>query len=493
MKIQNALLLSIIFMVGATACQNKSDSINGPAYYKAQSFNIALKDVKDSSNRFKEGTIVDLPSTGNQKMLVIPVDFTDYPSSYLDTEQELSRDKINDVFFGKEEDTAYESVKTYYEKSSYGKLHLDGFVSDWFHYDKTFAEASISLRKDEDPTWAILRSAIEWYKEQSVNLNWPSANEFDQNKDGYIDAVWLVYSAPFINGASSSFQWAFTFWDYMQPANLESPVANTYSWGSYYFIAEGGYKLPDAHTFVHETGHLLGLEDYYSYDYRDWGAVGLLDMMDGNIGDHNAYSKSLLNWTTPYIVEKPCSITLKPFADSGDFIILGNDWNGSMYDEYLMIEYYTPFGLNAFDSLKKYTNSSQMFTECGVKVYHIDSRLGIYRIDRMTEKWQFMKYTDKVVSTFDSYSVVMASNTASRSMMNKDHKLIHLLEATGYNSLKDGHSISAKNKALFQKGDDFGITKFKNFQFHDGSKSPLSFVIDELNEDGATITFTVNK
>ncbi len=490
MKIKKALLLSLLFIMSTTSCQNGGAS----AYYKVESFNIMLKDVKDSSNSFKEGTIVDLPSTGNQKMLIIPIDFTDYPSSLLDVEQDLSRDKINTVFFGKEEDTAYESVKTYYQKSSYGKLQLDGFVSDWFHYNTTFLEASISENKEEDPTWKILRLAIEWYKEQSLVNDWPSVDEFDQNNDGYIDAVWLLYSAPFDSTSSSSFKWAFTFWDYMQQPNLESPMANTYSWGSYHFIAEGGYKLPDAHTFIHETGHLLGLEDYYSYDYRDdWGAVGLLDMMDGNIGDHNAYSKSLLNWTTPYVIEKPCSITLKPFVDTGEFIIVGNDWNGSMYDEYLMIEYYTPSGLNEFDSLKKYTNSSQMFTECGVKVYHVDARLGIYRINNMTKKWQFIDYTDKVVSTFNAYSVVMASNTSSRSMQNKDHKLIHLLEATGFNSLKNGHSVSANNNALFQKGDDFGIKKFKTFSFHDESKSPLSFVIDDLNEEGVTITFSINK
>ena len=62
--------------------------------------------------------------------------------------------------------------------------------------------------------------------------------------------------------------------------------------------------IVDAHTFIHETGHLLGLDDYYDYnDYR--GAKGGLygaDMMDNNIGDHGSVNKLLLGWIEPTVV-----------------------------------------------------------------------------------------------------------------------------------------------------------------------------------------------
>ena len=51
----------------------------------------------------------------------------------------------------------------------------------------------------------------------------------------------------------------------------------------------------DAHTVVHETGHALGLLDYYSTGYDGSTPAAGIDMMDHNVGDHNAYSKWTLN------------------------------------------------------------------------------------------------------------------------------------------------------------------------------------------------------
>lgn len=47
----------------------------------------------------------------------------------------------------------------------------------------------------------------------------------------------------------------------------------------------------DSSTYIHETGHLLGLDDYYSYNPNTIGKVYGADMMDGNLGDHHLYQK----------------------------------------------------------------------------------------------------------------------------------------------------------------------------------------------------------
>ena len=57
-----------------------------------------------------------LPSTGNSKVLVIPIAFENYPKT------EEMRTRINKAFFGTSEDTGWESLQSYYQKSSYGKL-----------------------------------------------------------------------------------------------------------------------------------------------------------------------------------------------------------------------------------------------------------------------------------------------------------------------------------------------------------------------------------
>ena len=153
---------------------------------------------------------------------------------------------------------------------------------------------------------------------------------------------------------------------------------------------ENNNKLVDAHTLIHETGHLLGLEDYYDYDGK-MGTAGGLDMMDNNIGDHTAYSKYSLGWTNPYVVTGDSEITIKPFESSGDMILIKDDWNHSAMDEYLLIEFYTPTGLNAKDAEAKYAGIYPiMFQKPGIKVYHIDSRLGYFEHD------QFKHYTNEI-------------------------------------------------------------------------------------------------
>ena len=64
-----------------------------------------------------------LPSVGESKILVIPIQTSDDKF----TQKELKL--IQDGFFGTEEETGWESVASYYEKSSYGKLSISGEVT----------------------------------------------------------------------------------------------------------------------------------------------------------------------------------------------------------------------------------------------------------------------------------------------------------------------------------------------------------------------------
>ena len=74
-----------------------------------------------------------LPSVGKSKILVVPVDFVDYRAESKLGGEASSQQNIYDSFFGDSDDTGWESVRSYYEKSSYGALSFEGQVTPWFN------------------------------------------------------------------------------------------------------------------------------------------------------------------------------------------------------------------------------------------------------------------------------------------------------------------------------------------------------------------------
>jgi len=451
-----------------------------------------------------------LASRGEQNLLVIPVEFSDYPAeslvSYKEGEEEQAKAKakqfIQDAFFGEDKDTGWESLKSYYYKSSYGKLTLNGFVTDWFMLDKSVKELlEYWGTKSGNSTWYILREAVKWYKANASANNWPDIKTFDQNQDGILDGVWLVNSAAIKAEKSDDF-WAFTYWDVgnYSNVNVNDPIAVPYCSASYLFLENSGYNgKPDCHTMIHETGHLMGIEDYYTYDKNSWAPAGGGDMMDQNVGDHDSFTKTLYGWTNPYYVTGDAEITLKPFQENGDCIIVNNNWNGHGFDEYLIIEFYTPTGLNEKDASERYKGESypQLPSANGLKIYHVDARLGMFDSTKLNQSKQqaFIDYTDEMKTEYNGKKVstqTAHSNTRSRSAV-ADNSLIHLLEATGRNSFKDsGNQINILT--LFKQGSMFGANKkFENFKFNDGTTLDYVIEVKSVTNESATIVFNAKK
>lgn len=481
---------SSTYVLSSSASLSSSNQDVG--YFRATSPSITQAAYNLSSGLFS------LPAIGTVNVLVIPVTFSDFPIT--GTNAINRRNDIQKAFFGNAGETGWQSVKSFYEASSYGKLTLNGVVSEW--YDAPFSSSTFAnltptgtYLRSYVPTWTLLDLAVEWYKSTTGN----SLTSFDTDNDGFIDAVYLIYNNPdkynfnYPSAAEQEVYSAYQYWNFknLTSANVSSPVGMTYAWSSYDLMyGSYGTSMVDAHIYVHEMGHVFGLEDYYSYTNGDWFALGGLDMMDYNILDHNAYSKYLLGWTQPYVLDNTLSeisITLNPFESSGDFILINDDWNGSAFDEYIAIEFYTPTGLNEQDSLAPYPgNGLQGFTIPGVKVYHVDSRLG--RFSSSTES--FLGFTDTVNTGSTSYPYVAMSNSSGLSY-NPDWKLIHLLEAGGVNTLKDLEV--ANNDALFTLGENFHPeTTHSTFfnapgQFNDDSYIGYAFTVVALTNNSVTL------
>lgn len=467
---------------------SSSSSGEKPDYSKATSRFSPLQSVKADGNG-----LYSTPSIGDVNLLVLPIDFSDAPSSSLSAGTEGSLERIRDGFFGSRSDVEQvESLSSFYHKSSYGKLNLSGDVANWYRAPKTVA--SYKRIKDDsrqtDEIDTIIVGALNEYGKTH------DLNKYDTNKDGIIDGVWLVYSADIDNSGESMF-WAFTYWSPTESTFQNGTLdVQTYAWASYQFFDEGGYSdHPDAHTFIHETGHMLGLDDYYDYNsssQKPSSPVGGLDMMDFNIGDHHAFSKYSLGWVEPEILKTSKTITLKPFTSSGECAIIPAPYyNGTSMSEYIILQYYTPDGLNKLDAETSYSGYPKMYTESGILAYHADQRIGKisvdssynYTLEGYIDNFENLKWTD------DYFYDIVNSNTTDRSYQSASnyHHLVELMSGSGsFNYQRYGN-----NSDLFGVGSDLGQTSYSNFKWNDGNALTTSIKVDSMNSEGITITVTV--
>ena len=463
---------------------NDSDNyeyIEGDGYYKPSSLNIDYQEIlQDWPYNSKEKQIT-MKSVGEQKLLVIPVDFNNKSCSSLKLGCDVIHTQISNAFFGTDSKNAFYSVASYYNTSSFGKLHIHGKVADWYHSSYDIE----TVRNDKDLVDDIVKAAINDYKSNNDDIR-----DFDTDGDGYIDSVALIYAHEYENKNSS-------FWAYessvIMNADVENPQPRSYIWASYqYMNANSDFAAVDAHTYIHETGHLLGLNDYYSRDdNQKFRPLGGMDMMDYNLGDNNVFSKMLLNWTRPYVITKNAEITISPSYKNGDCILVpAGEWNGSALDEYLLIELYSPRGLNKIDSRLKYNNGTQEFSlmsKTGIKIYHVDARLAYYMTYNISP---FIGYLgdegleDKLAKYDEAgqryYRKIDHSNTLTESR--NGIPLVELFDRHKQGYLNEGHLYN--NDSLLQKGD-----RLIAFNFNNGNKLGYEINIKSLNSFRATIQF----
>jgi M6 family metalloprotease-like protein len=471
----------------------------------------------EDSDVFKNGTSyfrrmiadqgrVSSPSAGNVKALVIPVVLIDYASVYKDSNTAGTNLKaeLNTAFFGTSEDTDYwESLTSYYYKSSYGKMNITGTVTDFYYssYSTTSAirTASASSTGCETVTDNILTGAYDTFF-TSGKYNY---SDYDSNGDGVIDLVWLVYCNPHSTSTKSdpnSLFWAFTSWC---GVSSYSHVSN-YSWASFDFMEEGTSSGIDAHTYIHETGHQLGLDDYYSYDSASSPSakvrspLGCEDMMDFNIGDHCSFSKYCLAWITPEVGQAGGSYTLKPFESSGDSLIIASDFNGTCFDEYFIVEYYTPTGLNKLDAESAYSsNKFTMVQSSGLRIIHVDQRLGkIKYVSGRNGGWAWDgSYYDNVwpLNSETAFYEPVSSNTASYCLDSSSYALVSLVQASGKTNLM---SSSASETPDYEEASDlftasskiFGQDVYGSKKADEGWSVPYSLVISQMDEEGISFS-----
>ncbi len=439
------------------------------------------------------------PTIGESRVLVIPIWFTDSSDYILDSKKENVRSDIEKAYLGTPEETGWHSVASYYALDSFGKSQITGVVTPWYEVGKP----STDFYSSDSDMMGLINNAVKWYKNLSGEQHLTS---FDKDSDGFIDGLVLIYGAPDssnLPGKDASNLWGYTSWvTYTNPSKINPSVKNFF-WASYDFMYDqdtaferagtgsnrGDNQIAkiDAHCFIHEWGHCFGLPDYYDYNGSNLFAGGF-SMQDYNVGAHDPFSRYALGWTSPYIPTQSCTIKLKPIEDSGESILLAPKFTNSCFDEYVMIEYYTPTGLNEMDTNHAYRgNYPSGLVEPGIRIWHIDARLLEINLSG-----NITGYTTDPNSAPYVYPAT-SNNTYSESFMESDIHTLTLLRNNRFASYDFGANVVIDD--LFYEGDSFSSkmfsSQFKNGRsFNNGKGFTWTVSIEEINEEYATIKLT---
>ena len=472
-----------------------SDTVEIEVSIKGTNLRYNAKDLMD----YNVYAVSAMPSTGKQTVLVIPVWFSDSNKYISSSKKNEIRNHLNKVFFGTNEDTGWHSVKSYFYEDSYGKLEMGGIVTDWYETamtGKNITATGVDL---------LVYNSVEWFKDNYSG----DIREFDSDANGDIDAVCLIYGNPNSDtiGSSNDNLWAYCYWlQDENEKNVYNPGPNNYLFASYDFMySEGGNTdncLLDAHTYIHEMGHMMGLDDYYDYSDKSNPAGGF-SMQDFNVGGHDPYSKISLDWVDPYVVNDSCVLTIKPFESSGDVILIASNPSGSTFDEYLLIELYTPTGLNEFDTINPYGSNWPVGpTGYGIRIWHVDSRLG-YVSDANNEEFTDQKITTEISNRY--YYINATTNTYPASGYTdycseiKSFRYYNTLQLIRNNESYDFMEYTnLSNKDLFQSGDVFTLNKFnkqfvKTGEFNNGSSFNFTITFVNVTSEAATIKIEKTK
>lgn len=422
-------------------------------------FDVDFNAAEYVKNVTDQGYYLDgCPTTGSPAVLVIPVEFSDCRAS----SKGYTTDALENAFC-KNGRTDYYSVYDYYYISSYGKLTLDITVLDeWFcpQYSSSYYYNATYEYYDEEVAIGdqlILDEALA-YLAGTMDLS-----EFDSDNNGIIDSVVLINT---LDIGEEDFYWAYRYWNIYTDDDgyyyeYDGVSANDYLWASYQFLYESytdsgdtvytDNSVMNTYTYIHEFGHILGLDDYYDTSYTGEPLSGC-DIMDSMLGDHNAYSKFNLGWiTSSRLVTTSGSITLtlEDFSKNGDTIIIANNWSSNLgaYQEYYILVYYTNNGLNSGDA--------GYFSRDGIVVYHVNASLYKEEIDGEI--------------FYDVYN----NNTDPSDQYGTEDNLIEYVK-------------SADGNFTYVVGD----TLPQNVIDDNGDVLGYSFTIDSLTDDYATITFT---
>lgn len=274
------------------------------------------------------------PSTGEQKSIVVIVDYQDETFT-VDDPYDFFYRMLNEEGFSDYSGTG--SAADYFHASSMDVFlpQFDVYGSVTLANDRSYYGANDS-NGDDEYAWMMAVEACEQL-DDSVDFA-----EYDNDGDGCIDNVFIIYAGKGENADGA----ATTVWPHSWYVS-DADKYNAYTYDGvrldrYACTCEWIGDRPDGiGTFVHEFSHVMGLPDLYGTGSSSPFTPGYWDVLDDGCYNNDACTPCLygiferysLGWIEPYVIRGEDSLTIRSIQYNEGCIIPTDDEN-----EFFLIE-----------------------------------------------------------------------------------------------------------------------------------------------------------
>jgi immune inhibitor A len=195
------------------------------------------------------------------KAVVLLVDFDDNVSI-------RNRGEFDTLLFSKGFVFPTGSMRDFYWENSYQTLEVIGDVYGWYRMPQSYIAYACTLGYQYG--FGSYPYNAQKLVEDAINAADPYVNfaNYDQDGDGWVDALFVVHAD---QGAEQTGN-PCDIWSHQWGTStvMTEDGVNMYSYAMEPEVRYGT-SLVDIGVFCHEFGHVLGLPDFYDYDYSSYG------------------------------------------------------------------------------------------------------------------------------------------------------------------------------------------------------------------------------
>ena len=410
------------------------------------------------------------PSKGDVKMLIIPITLS---GSYTDTWTNNRLSEIDGYYFGT--DTTKMSLKMYYETASFDQMSISGTVTaPYVETNSNLTTDQIQADTSYTKLFTLISNSVDYIRSHNPEI---VLDDYDLNDDGAIDNIHLItnFNTDSYRDGTGESPWNTPLWPHKyatgDSGTKTNPVANVYSISAIDHVY-------DCVTAVHEQGHIFGLDDYYDYGQTDVDYVGYADMQSGNMFDWNSFSKFTVGWVSPYVITGPTEITIGAASLTGDCLVVpanADTFNDSAFDEYFMIELFSPYGNNAVNyprngvyqgSVWNYYSNHYNLGDYGVRLYHVNDQAYKYTSGGFVEFNDHYTGSSGYVYRPTDNDIYEYSGRSYYFDDWADYKELAIIQRGGtdtFGSQASGARHYLTSADLFHQGDVFTFDDYKQF------------------------------